>query len=143
MARELGTAAEAILNGVGILARKLRQVIVEGDPTLAERAALSRLSHLGPATSAELARAEQISPQSMGVTLSALEERGMIGRSRDPRDGRRVVFSFTEAGSHWLKNSRNARADVLAEALASSFTDAEIEQLTAAAPLLQRLALSI
>ena len=110
---------------------------------MAERAAMSRLSHVGPATSAELARAEQISPQSMGVTLGALEARGLIRRDRDPQDGRRVAFSFTEAGLQLLANSRNARSEILAKALAKSFTKTEIQQLEAAAPLLERLALSI
>jgi DNA-binding MarR family transcriptional regulator len=136
-------AAEAILSNVGLLARKLRQVQIEGDLTLAERAAMSRLAHAGPATSAELARAEQISPQSMGVTLSALERQGLIGRDSDPHDGRRVVFSFTEAGLQWLKDSSNARAEVLAAVLADRFTSTEIELLVLVAPLLERLALSI
>jgi DNA-binding MarR family transcriptional regulator len=141
MAVNVEAAAESVLKGVGLLARKVRQVRIEGDLTPAERTALSRLSSVGPATSAELARAEQISPQSMGLTLSTLERREMIERSRDPHDGRRVVFSFTQAGRQWLNESRNTRADIVAKTLANRFTDEEIEQLMAAAPLLERLAL--
>lgn len=143
MGKDVGSVAEAVLSSVALLARKARQVPVEGELTLAERAAMSRLSQAGPGTSAELARAEQISPQSMGVTLSALESRGLIRRGHDPQDGRRVVFSFTEAGLQLQKNSRSARSEMLARALAKSFTKVEIQQLEAAAPLLERLAMSI
>ena len=144
MAESADGVAEAVLSSVGLLVRRVRQVKTEDDLTLAERAALGRLAtHAGPATSAELARAEQISAQSMGVLLAALEDRGLIVRGRDPHDGRRVVYSFTESGLQWRKNNRNARADVLAHALAEHFTSSEVEQLSAAAPLLERLALSI
>jgi DNA-binding MarR family transcriptional regulator len=139
-APDAGAVAEAVLRGVGLLARKARQVRVEGDLTVAERAALSRLPLTGPATSAELARAERISPQAMGVTLGALEKRGLIERGHDPHDGRRVVFSLTEGGREWLNGSRNARADIAAGVLADWFTGAEIEQLRVATPLLERMA---
>jgi DNA-binding MarR family transcriptional regulator len=55
-----------------------------------ETSALARLDRNGAATSSELARVEQISPQSMGATMSALEARGLVARDPDARDGRRV-----------------------------------------------------
>ena len=66
-----------------------------------------------------LAKLEQISPQSMGATLGALEARGLVERHRRPRDGRRVVLSVTEAGLQVLRNRRNARTERLAQALAA------------------------
>ena len=50
-----------------------------------ETSALSRLDRGGPMTSSDLARQDRISPQSMGVTVAALEQRGLIARDRDPR----------------------------------------------------------
>jgi DNA-binding MarR family transcriptional regulator len=97
----------------------------------------------GPATAAALARLEQISPQSMGATLAALETRGMVTRAPDPEDGRRVILSITELGLRVLRDRRNARTERLAQALSSGFTRAELEQLMAVAPLLERLAQSI
>jgi len=110
---------------------------------LSESSALARLDRGGPATAAALARLEQISPQSMGATLAALETRGMVTRAPDPEDGRRVILSITDAGLAVLHDRRNARTERLAQALSSGFTSAELEQLTAAAPLLERLAQSI
>jgi len=103
-------------------------------------AALSRLERGGPATSSDLARQDRISPQSMGATVAALLERGLIARSRDPRDGRRIVLSITEAGRRTVHDKRGARTERLAAALRDGFSDAELSQLLAATSLLERLA---
>ncbi|HEX3243147.1 MAG TPA: MarR family transcriptional regulator [Solirubrobacterales bacterium] len=128
---------------VGLLRRRLRQTPVEGDLTLPETAALARLDRGGPSTASALAREEQISPQSMGTTLAGLEARGLVARAPDPDDGRRVVLSLSGAGRQALRDRRAARTEQLARALAENFTEAELEQLDAAAPLLERLAESV
>jgi DNA-binding MarR family transcriptional regulator len=128
---------------IGLLVRRLRQVQAEGELRLPETSALARLDRGGPTTASALAKVEQISPQSMGATLAALEERGLVERGPDPEDGRRAVISATEAGLEALRNRRNARSEQLAQALAGGFTRSELKQLMAAAPLLERLAQSI
>jgi DNA-binding MarR family transcriptional regulator len=128
---------------VGLLRRRLRQTPVEGDLTLPETAALARLDRGGPSTASALAREEQISPQSMGTTLAGLEARGLVARAPDPDDGRRVVLSLSGAGRQALRDRRAARTEQLARALAENFTEAELEQLDTAAPLLERLAESV
>jgi DNA-binding MarR family transcriptional regulator len=135
--------ASALRVSIGLLLRRLRQVQADGELTLPESSALTRLDRGGPATSSALARLEQISPQSMGATLSALEARGLVERRPDPGDGRRVVISLSEAGLQALRDKRNARIEQLARALSSGFTRSELQQLMAAAPLLERLAQSI
>ena len=79
----------------------------------------------------------------MGATLAALEARGLIERAPDPDDGRRAVMSITDAGLELLRSRRNAKVQQLARALATEFTPAELDQLAAIAPLLERLAQSI
>jgi hypothetical protein len=54
-----------------------------------------------------------------------------------------VVISLSEAGLQALRDKRNARIEQLARALSSGFTRSELQQLMAAAPLLERLAQSI
>lgn len=135
--------AAALRVSVGMLLRRLRQVRPDDELTLPEGSALARLDRIGPATPGALAKVEQISPQSMGATLAALEARGLIERHPDPADGRRVVLSVTEAGLELLRNKRGARTEQLAQALSAGFTAAEMRQLAAAAPLLERLAQSI
>src|SRR6516162_138062 len=107
--------AAALQGAIGLLVRKMRQAHLPGELTLAESSALKRLDKGGPATSSDLAKQDRISPQSMGATLAALEQRGLIER-------------------------RGARAEQFAAAMRAAFTDAELGQLLAAAPLLERLA---
>ena len=135
--------AAALRLSIGLLRRQLRQSPVTGELTMPESAALARLDRGGPATASALARREQISPQSMGATLGALEARGLVERRPDPQDGRRAVMSLTEAGREVLHSKRSARTQQLAKALSAGFTAAELRTLMAAAPLLDRLAHSI
>jgi DNA-binding MarR family transcriptional regulator len=136
--------ADALRVSVGLLRRRLRQTkAVEGQVTLPESAALARLDRGGPASSSELARLEQISPQSMGATLGGLETRGLVARRPDPEDGRRVVLYLTPAGQAVLRDRRNESTQRIARALADGFTGSELRQLQAAAGLLERLAQSI
>lgn len=132
--------AADLFDGISLVVRRLRQLRAPEEPSLPERAALSRLSRGGPAASAELARLEQITPQAMGTTLAGLESRGLIERSADPHDGRRVIASLTDAGRDVLRHKRDARTRQLADALDAGFTPAELDALRAAAPLVQRLA---
>lgn len=136
--------ASALLAGIGVLVRRARQVPVEGGLTMPERSALSRLDRAGPTTSSALAREAQITAQAMGATLNALRTRGLVERRPDPEDGRRVVLTVTDAGRQALKDKRNGRVELLARALTGgAFTPEELEQLAAAAPLLERLAQNI
>jgi DNA-binding MarR family transcriptional regulator len=135
--------AAALRLSVSLLIRQLRQVPVPGELTMPESATLARLDRRGPATAAAMARQEQISPQSMGATLGALEARGLVERHADPQDGRRAVMSVTAAGREVLHSKRSARTQQIARSLAAGFTAAELSQLMAAAPLLERLAQSL
>jgi DNA-binding MarR family transcriptional regulator len=143
MAGELDVheVAAALRVSVGLLRRRLRQVQPDGAGlTWPETSALARLDRGGPATPGALAKLEQISPQSMGATLGALETRGLIERHPDPGDGRRAVMSLTEAGRRVLQDKRDARTQQLAQALSAGFTRDELGLLMATAPLLERLA---
>ncbi|MET9914506.1 MarR family transcriptional regulator [Streptomyces sp. NPDC006476] len=142
MSEELDASeiATALLASVGALLRRVRQVRVEGELTMPERVALSHLDRIGPTTSAELAREEQITAQAMGATLGGLQARGLVERGADPRDGRRVLLALTDAGRQALADKRSARTEQVAQALADGFTPWELEQLAVAAPLLDRLA---
>jgi DNA-binding MarR family transcriptional regulator len=132
--------AGALRVAVGRVVRKLRQVPFEGELSVAESSALALLERGGPATSSDLARMDRISPQSMGVTVAALLGRGLIERSRDPQDGRRIVLSITDEGRRVVNDKRGARTGQIAAALRDGFSDADLRQLMAATALLERLA---
>ena len=114
-----------------------------GDLSLPEASALKRLDRSGPTSVTELAKAEQISVQSMGTTLGALEARGLVQRHPHPTDGRRSVLSITKSGTRVLSDKHNGRAEQLAKALSTGFSPAELRQLMVAAPLIERLAQSL
>jgi DNA-binding MarR family transcriptional regulator len=142
-AHNVDQIAAALRVSVGLLVRRMRQIPVEGELTLSETSALARLDRGGPTTPGALAKQEQISPQSMGATLGALEARGLIERAPDPDDGRRAVMSITDAGLDLLRSRRTAKVQQLSRALSTEFTPDELTRLAAITPLLERLAQSI
>jgi DNA-binding MarR family transcriptional regulator len=79
----------------------------------------------------------------MGATVAALEADGMIDRAPDPQDGRRAVLSLSHTGRELLRDRRDAKTEQIARALSNAFTPEELELLSAAAPLLERLAQNI
>jgi DNA-binding MarR family transcriptional regulator len=134
--REVGAAVHV---SVGLLLHRLRQNPVQEELTISEISALTRLDRAGSATPGELAKLQQISPQGMGATLAALEDRGLVERHEDPSDGRRVVMSVTATGRQMLDNKRTARAVQLGKALSDNFTPDEMATLMVAAQLIERL----
>ena len=131
--------ASALLLNVGLFVRRLRQSAGTGELTTPEQSTLSRLERGGPASASDLARAEQVTPQAVGPLVAALEERGLVMRSPDPKDGRRVLLSVTEPGLETLRNKHSARVERMANVLAEDFSRAELETLHAAAQLIERL----
>jgi DNA-binding MarR family transcriptional regulator len=126
--------------GIGAFKRRTQEATAEGDLTSPQLTALSRLDRLGPLTTAELARREQITPQAMGATIASLEQRGLVIRRPDAGDGRRSILSLTPAGQAAISSGRSAIVDKVAGVLAKSFTSEEIATLDAAARLIERLA---
>lgn len=140
---EPADVAAALQVSIGLFVRRLRQAPVQGELTMPEISALTRLDRAGSATASALARAEQITPQAMGATVAELTRRGLVEGRQDPSDGRRTVLSLTEAGQRLVHTKRSARTQQLAKALADRFTPGELETLLAAAPLIERLGESI
>jgi len=140
---DVNEVAAALQMSIGLCIRQLRQMPAEGDLSLPEASVLKRLDRSGPSSVTELAKAEQISVQSMGTTLGALEARGLVQRHPHPTDGRRSVLSITKAGIRVLGDKHNGRAEQLAKALSTGFSPAELRQLMVAAPLIERLAQSL
>ena len=137
---DVDDVAAALQMSIGLCIRQLRQLQAEGELSLSEASALKRLDRNGLTTVTELAQAEQISVQSMGTTLRALEARGFVKRRPHPSDGRRVVLAITKSGTRVLGDKHNARAEQLAKVLSTGFSPLERRQLMIAAPLIERLA---
>lgn len=126
--------------GIGAFKRRTQETLAESDLTVPQLTALLRLDRRGPATTAELARREQITPQAMGATIASLEQLGLVIRRPDATDGRRSILSLAPAGHDAVNSGRGAVVAKVAGVLAESFTAEEIATLDAAARLLERLA---
>ncbi|RDG39218.1 MarR family winged helix-turn-helix transcriptional regulator [Streptomyces corynorhini] len=132
--------ADDVTAVVGRLARRMR-VAAGHDSRLTptQRTVLARLEAEGPATTAALARAEYVRPQSMRLTLGALEEQGMIERTPDPDDGRQSVVSASRTGLTTLAELRAAKRGWLTEVMARELDAPERRVLAEAMVLLERL----
>jgi DNA-binding MarR family transcriptional regulator len=137
-ARALALAGELRVL-IGKLKRRLREQAHMGDLTWSQMSVLARLEREGPATVTTLARAEGVRPQSMGATVSVLEEAGLVSGAPDPSDGRQTILSLTTACRQWIKAGRAAREDWLFRAIRAKLARAEQEELASAVELLKRL----
>ena len=124
---------------IGLLVRRLRAAGRSQDLSLTESAVLARLDREGPATTADLARAEGVKPQSMGATVAALENEGMVTRRPHPTDGRQVMIALTAKGAGVRKSVKDAKHTWLAQAL-MGLEKREQETLFRAGEIIRRLA---
>jgi DNA-binding MarR family transcriptional regulator len=137
--RSQDIAAIEFVQALGLLIRRMRAAASQHELSLTEYAVLARLSKHGPATTAELARAESVRPQSMGATVATLEELGLVERNPDPADGRQVKIELTTKGVSVRKTANEAKRMWIAEAIAK-LTDEERETLFKAGEIIKRLA---
>lgn len=133
------TEALDFAEAVGLLVRRLRAATASHELSLTESAVMGRLARNGAATTADLARAEGVKPQSMGATIAALEKRGFVERTPHLTDGRQVNIRLTAKGSTVRKSVGDAKRTWLAQAVAK-LDKQEQEKLFAAGEIIKRLA---
>lgn len=124
---------------IGLLVRRVRAAAASHELSLTEAAVMARLDKDGPATTADLARAEGMKPQSMGTTIAALEEMGIVERKPHPTDGRQMNIELTAKGAAVRKSAGDAKRTWLAQAMAQ-LDERERETLFAAGGIIRRLA---
>ncbi len=137
MSEELASELRIAL---GQLSRKLREQGSVSDLTRSQITVLGQVEREGTTTASALAKAQGMRPQSMGAIVAALEDAGLITGEQDPKDGRRVILSLTEAAREEFRLGRIAREDYLARAIRTNLSVAEQSQLAAAVDLIRRLA---
>src|ERR1700691_2394887 len=109
-------AVTDLIQAIGLLVRRVRAAAASHELSLTEAAVMSRLAKDGPATTADLARAEGMKPQSMGATIAALEEIGMVERKPHSTDGRQVNIQLTAKGAAVRNHAKDAKRTWLARA---------------------------
>jgi len=98
---------------------------------------MARLEEAGPLTTADLARAESVKPQSMGGTLAAMEEEGLVERQPHPTDGRQILYALTDEGREARKKVSLAKREWLLAAIAQ-LSRGEQKTLLAAVDIIRR-----
>jgi DNA-binding MarR family transcriptional regulator len=136
--KSLEASVTDFIQAIGLLVRRVRAAAASHELSLTESAVMSRLAREGPATTAELARAEGMKPQSMGTTIAALEERGIIERQPHPTDGRQMNIELTAKGAALRKSAGDAKRTWLAQAI-GQLDEQERETLFKAGEIVKRL----
>jgi DNA-binding MarR family transcriptional regulator len=139
LSRSAQQAASELRAVFSRLRRRLRESYSDDWLTPSQTAVLIRLAKEGPATTSELAAAERVRPQSMATTLAAMDARGLLTRSADPDDGRRVRIALSAEGHTLYADRRRASEEWLARALQDQCTERERQTVIAAMALLDRL----
>jgi DNA-binding MarR family transcriptional regulator len=124
------------------LLRRLRaeRPAVSAGLTLAQLSALSHLEHGVALTTSDLAAAEYVRPQSMAVTVASLVSAGLVHRTDDQVDKRRVIVSLTARGHDALVSTRQTQGEWLAQVIVSELDRDEQRTLVDAVRILDRLA---
>jgi DNA-binding MarR family transcriptional regulator len=124
---------------LGQLVRRFRRAAASHDLSLTEWSVMARLDRGGPATTADLARSENMKPQSMGTTIAALEAAGMVERKPHPTDGRQMNIQLTAKGLSVRNSAKDAKRTWLVQAI-SQLDDNDRETLLKAGKIMKRLA---
>jgi DNA-binding MarR family transcriptional regulator len=135
----LDDAVSDLAHAIGLFVRRARAASASHDLSWTEVSVIGRLARDGPATTADLARAEAVKPQSMGTTIATLEAMGIVERKPHPTDGRQVNIELTAQGAAARKSARDAKIRWLVHAI-SQLDERERETLFAAGEIIRRLA---
>jgi DNA-binding MarR family transcriptional regulator len=136
--RDFNVAVIDLSQSIGLLVRRARAVAASDELSWSETVVLKRLAKEGPATTADLARAQGMRPQSMRPIVASLEEMGMVERKPHATDGRQVNLELTAKGSAVQKRAGDAKQTWMAHAI-SQLDSQEQETLFEAGRIIRKL----
>ncbi|MDP9027094.1 MAG: MarR family transcriptional regulator [Actinomycetota bacterium] len=119
------------------VARRIRNNRADGAMSDTQMGVLFRLE-ASSATPSQLAERERVTPPSMNRTLNALERAGLVERSPDPDDARKVIVTITPAAEAVIAETRRLRTRWFSQQLAALAPD-ERAALQAVIPVLRRI----
>jgi DNA-binding MarR family transcriptional regulator len=121
-------AADGLGEAFGAVARRLRSASMAAlaayDVTPSQVRAMRVLATHGGVRASELAQHLRIAPRSATEVVDALEAKGLVARSPDPRDRRATLVSLTDRGGELTEELRRARG-VEAEKLFERLTETD------------------
>ena len=126
-------------DAVGRLYRRFRNERPEGSLGDAALAVLTHIHKHGPQTLTELSEYDRVSPASMSQTVNRLTSAGYAVRTRDPRDGRQVLFVATAEGDE-LASATRAQRNAWLDARLAALSAEDRAVIARAAVLLSHIA---
>ncbi len=133
-AREVLDVVPSIMQAIRAELRAHRSV----DISVPQMRALGFINHSTAVSLSELADHIGLTLPSMSRMIDGLVERGLVSRTEDPEDRRRVVLCLTGAGRETVETAQAATRAAMAERLAVLNSDQEtavIEAMDALRPL--------
>ena len=100
--RDIVRSLRRIIRAVGLYSRELQR---RHDLTAPQLATLRQLRRKGALSAGELAQGIAVSAATVTGIVDRLEERGLVSRTRDPADRRRVLIALTDAGLEKVASS--------------------------------------
>lgn len=120
--------------------RRLRNESASSSPfTFSEETVLAQLLVQPRQTGAELARFQQITPQSMNVIVKSLLARGYLSSGKNLLDKRRKELYLTEQGTRMITSIQAEREEWLVDRVAEALTEEETQVLVKALPVLRTM----
>jgi DNA-binding MarR family transcriptional regulator len=120
------------------LVRSLRLAYGSVGISLGQYPVLTSLIDQPAATISELAGRERVRLPSMTALVNQMEAEGLVSKSSDPDDRRRVRISLTPAGATAAHAARTARAEWFSMRL-EHLSESEVEAISSAMSALEHL----
>lgn len=137
----LGSNATELREAMLALTRRLRRQRPQHYLTPSQMQILGDVERSGGSSApVDLAALQGVRIQSLTSNLSALEAEGLVTRSPDPGDRRRLLIRITAEGTALVAADREQRDRWLADAMDAELTPLERDVLHLAAPILWKLA---
>jgi DNA-binding MarR family transcriptional regulator len=136
----LELAVAALLRTLG--GRSATALVADRSGSSLPAASIMLLEHLAAAGTqrvSQLAECRRVGVPAITPRLKDLQAAGLIRRETDPDDARASLISLTAAGRATLTRIRNARCQILTEAL----KDLDARSIAAAADALTRIAAAL
>ncbi|QJB39061.1 MarR family transcriptional regulator [Chitinophaga oryzae] len=134
------TASSLRLSISNLNKRLRKQVYATEGFSLSELSVLSYIYQQGALFPSELAELVKVKNQSMSQMLNNLETEGLITRTQSMEDKRKMSVTITPKGKKMVEKTRHERDEWLAAAIHHTLSAEEKKLLSAAIPLLSKLA---
>lgn len=122
------------------MARRLRREAQANDESWSRLLLLGAIDrHGAEATPSVLADAESMRSSNLAAALRDLDQRGLISRTPDASDRRKVRVALTPLGQSTLRENRSRRERWLAQAMSACLSGEERVRLIEAGELIERL----